>query len=314
MKKDQKIGYTASIAAGLSFGSITILAALLRDAGASSLESTFMRLFFGFIIALAVIFLFRMSTYYSQYKSSISFKVQKTYIIQGTIFAIMIIVYIGSIALYTPAGEAALLVQMHPFGTMFLGRIILKEKITLHKIVALLMALSGLIILITPWESDILNHLPGDLLAISNGFFYSIYLVTGRWSAAQRENISHGLSIAWVIFWGFICGLPLIIFLSMLPLDSILVNLSIVVMIRPEILFLTFLLTLLGSILPYGLIMISSKHVESSKASLLLLFEPVGAIILGAVLLNEPVTIWYIIGGSALIFAIAITILADKKE
>ena len=48
------LGYVAAIFGGLSFGTIPILSAILRDNNASSLEQSSIRLFFGAIIGLYI--------------------------------------------------------------------------------------------------------------------------------------------------------------------------------------------------------------------------------------------------------------------
>ncbi|MCG3220817.1 MAG: DMT family transporter, partial [Candidatus Heimdallarchaeota archaeon] len=69
-----------------------------------------------------------------------------------------------------------------------------------------------------------------------------------------------------------------------------------------------------GSLIPYGLIMIATRYIESSKASLLLLTEPIGAVALAAIILNETITIWYVVGGLAILTAACVTILTSIKE
>lgn len=81
-----------------------------------------------------------------------------------------------------------------------------------------------------------------------------------------------------------------------------------------DVLLLGLLFALLGSFLPYGLVMVSSNYIESSKASILLLSEPIGVIILGALILGEEITIWYIGGGITLLLAIIIAILSLKNQ
>ncbi|MFX1533339.1 MAG: EamA family transporter [Promethearchaeota archaeon] len=112
----------------------------------------------------------------------------------------MIIFYISSIALETPVGEAALLVQIHPFITLFLAWLLLEETIDRSKILALLLGIAGLMILTRPWEwASFLSSLIGDLLALFTGVVIGLYLLTGRWSVKHRTDVSPGLSIAWVL-------------------------------------------------------------------------------------------------------------------
>ncbi len=315
MDKTKLAGYIVAILAGFSFGSIPIISAFLRDAGVSSVEQTFLRLLFGGSVGIVLIIIF----YYTksdEFYLSATGLLQKTYIFQGFFFSIGIVVFLSSIALETPVGEAALLVQIHPFVTLILASLFLGEKITSSKIGALILALTGLLLLTQPWTwESFMSSLPGDLLAAANGFFYSIYILAGTWSNKHRKNVSPTLSIAWVLFWGVFIGLPILMILTFFPLPTQLTAFSLANILTFEILILGILLALFGSIIPYGLVMLSNTfNVESSRQSILMLGEPIGAIVLGAWLLSEEITIWYLFGGTALLLAIIIIILSSKNN
>ena len=217
----------------------------------------------------------------------------------------MILVYFISISLDTPAGEAALLVQIHPILTIILGVMILHERIDKDRIISLIIALLGILILIRPWEASIFfTHIVGDVFAMLNGVFYSFYLIVGRYAKDKRLHISPLLSIAFVLFWAFILYLPMLVIMSNLPLPAVINEFSLDVYSTSFIIIVGILLGLLGSVLPYGLIMIGSRHVESSRQAILVLGEPLGAIIFGFIILSEPITLFYIIGGGLIIFAV----------
>jgi len=313
MKKNISLGYVIAIIAGFSFGTIPVISALLRDVGASSLEQSLLRLFFGALAGGGTLLLF-LFTKPNEIQSSFNYSLQKTYFLQGLLFSIMILVYLSAIAVGTPVGEAAFLIQIHPIITFLLGWLFLKEEINLSKILALFLAMLGLVILTSPWEwYSFLSSIIGDLLAMSNGILYALYLLLGRWSLKYRADISPTLSIAWVLLWGFLTGLPVILFLSLFPLQQEITAFSLTILLSPNIILLGILLTLFGSIIPYGLIMMSSSYdIESSKQSILLLGEPISAMILGMLILSERITFWYVIGGGALIAAI-ILILSSTR-
>lgn len=313
MKKSTSLGYVIAIVAGFSFGTIPVISALLRDTGASSLEQSLLRLFFGTLVGGGIILMF-LFTKPNEFQTSVNFSLQGTYFIQGSIFAFMILLYLSSIALGTPVGEAAFLIQIHPIITLLLGYLFLKEEINTSKLLALFLAMLGLVILTSPWEWDsFLSSLIGDFLALSNGILYAFYLLMGRWSLKYRTEISPTLSIAWVLLWGLLTGFPFILLLSLFPVQQELTAFSLTTLLLPSIILLGILLTLFGSIIPYGLIMLSSSYdIESSKQSILLLGEPISAMVLGMLILSERITFWYIIGGGTLILAI-ILILSSTR-
>jgi len=85
-------------------------------------------------------------------------------------------------------------------------------------------------------------------------------------------------------------------------------------MIKPNIFLLGLLLALSGSFLPYFLIMVAGRYVEASRTGIIVLVEPVGAIIFGVILLKEPITLAYIFGGSAILIAVCISAFGKRKN
>ncbi|MHA1303409.1 MAG: DMT family transporter [Candidatus Heimdallarchaeaceae archaeon] len=317
MDENINFAFIASIVAGFLFGSIPVISAILRDLGISSIEQTLLRLLFGAVFGLLIILYYSCTKNKKCVMKSLSKSIQLTYIVQSVLFVLMIIVYLSSIAVGTPAGEAALLIQIHPFITLFFGWLFLKEKITTKKITALLLATIGLITLTELWNwESFLSSLIGDFFAILNGLLYAFYLLVGRASAKKRKNIPYFLSIAWVLFWSIILGIPIIALFSYIPLPPELISFSLSNITSLKIILIGVGFALCCSVLPYGLLMISAKYLESSKTSLLLLDEPIFAIILGAIILNEPITIWYILGGLGILSGVLIIILDSrgKKE
>ena len=120
-------GYIAAVGSGIAFGSIPVINALLRDINVSITEQTFLRLFLGGVISISVLFVYGiMKT--DDFKVSMERKIQRTYFWHGLIFVLAIIVYVGSIFLETPVGEASFLVQIHPVVTLVFGFLFLNEK------------------------------------------------------------------------------------------------------------------------------------------------------------------------------------------
>ncbi|MHA2174236.1 MAG: DMT family transporter [Candidatus Hodarchaeales archaeon] len=307
------VGYIITLTAGFSFGAIPVIIALLRDADTSVIEQAFLRLslggFTGFGVLMYAYLIQNEEFHFSSLK-----RVQKSYLWQSLVFTLAIIAYIISIVLETPVGQASLLIQVHPIITLILGYFLLREEINKNKLFSIILGFFGLILLTQPWKwQSVMDHLVGDLLAMTNGMFYAIYLLIGAHSTQIREKIPFYISIAWVLFWGFLWGFLLLFILTLLPLPASYTLFNLRIFVDPYILGLGIILTIMGSIIPYGLIMLSNKfNIESSKQSILLLGEPVAAIILGLVILSEPITFWYIAGGFVLIIAIINLIISEQ--
>ncbi len=302
------------IIAGLSFGNIPIINVILRNNNVSTIEQVFIRAVIGAIFSILVIIITFQFGSRKEIANALTKNNQFFYAIQGLILNIMIMVYFISIALDTPVGEAALLVQIHPLLTLILGALILKEKFSQEKIISLVIAFFGIFILIRPWEfSSFLTHIVGDFFAMLNGIFYSIYLIVGRLSRNNRLQISPLVSISFVLIWALITFIPILFFMTILPIDPLINTFSFSIYNSLFVMALGIALGLFGSVLPYGLIMIASRYVESSRSAILLLGEPLGAIIFGLLILGEPITIYYVIGGGMLLFAIIYLTLVGSK-
>ena len=128
MKNRVLPGYIAAIASGISFGIIPVIAALLRDVNVSVVEQTFLRLFLGGIVSFSLLATYCIRNN-SNFKVSLKLDIQKTYFLQGLIFVLAILVYVGSIVLETPVGEASFLVQIHPIVTFIFGALFLNEVV-----------------------------------------------------------------------------------------------------------------------------------------------------------------------------------------
>ncbi len=308
MEKNELPAHIGIIIAGLSFGAVPIFSALLREAQVSSFEQSFIRLLTGCMTGVFIILYFTFKDKHSVRKT-LRNEIYRTYIAQGFFLSLSLNFFLASIVLDTPVGEASLLTQIHPIITLFLGFLLLNEVITPKKINSLVVAIIGVILLTQPWQwTSFKGSLYGDILALASGISYGIYIILGRISASIRSNIPSTISIGWVLIWGFIVWIPLFILVSFLPLPQELTTFDILTYFSPENLVYGLGLGLIGNVVPFGLIMICSKQLEVFKTSILLLTEPLGAIILGALILKEAITINYILGGLFLIFAVVITL------
>jgi drug/metabolite transporter (DMT)-like permease len=305
--KDKQSAYLLTIIAGISIGTVPIISAFLRDNNFLTLEQMMLRLFYGAIISSGIIIFFLLKQSDSQ--SSFKYKVQIGYFIQGFILCYQIYVYSGAIVIGTPVGEVALLVQIHPIVTLLIGWLFLNELITKEKGLAVALAIFGVIILAQPWTwTNVFSHWLGDILALFNGIFYGFYIIFGRKFHTTRKNIPFMVSISWVLIWTFINSIILLVIVNLLPAPEPFKLFRIEKIITIDGFIFGIIFAMLGSFIPYSLIMLTSSVVESSKASILLLGEAISAIILGYVFLNEPITVNYIIGGLILFLAIIVIV------
>jgi drug/metabolite transporter (DMT)-like permease len=76
---------------------------------------------------------------------------------------------------YASAGLVALLLYLYPFFVTILSIIVLREKVTGIKILALILALTGTALTVGPVSGQVI----GALMAIAAALIYSIYIIVG---------------------------------------------------------------------------------------------------------------------------------------
>ena len=106
---------------------------------------------------------------------------------------------------YLTISQMAAGLYTYPLFTVILAGPILKEKITLQKIFALIMGFSGAVLILSPWKG---NSTALQILPLSAGFFYACNILTIR-KLCKNETpyaLAAGVAITFVV----ICSLMLI--------------------------------------------------------------------------------------------------------
>ncbi len=87
----------------------------------------------------------------------------------------------GAFAL-TTAQEGFILAYTWPILVLLLAFIILKERVTLRKILAILISFTGVIIIVTQGKvfSLALTNLSGDILALLGAFIFALFSILGK--------------------------------------------------------------------------------------------------------------------------------------
>jgi len=314
MKREDISVHLAVLLAGLAFGTVPIFSVFLRNSHVSSIEQSFIRLILGSLAGIGFILIHAKRNRISFQKSQ-TLSVQKTYVAQGLLLATSLNCYLASLVVGTPVGETSLLANMHPIVTLILAWIFLQESFDKKKIVSLLFALCGLIFITEPWDwTSFLSSIIGDILALLAGISYAVYIIIGKISVPKRNDIAPSLSLGWVLIWGFIMWLPFLFATQLASFPSEISSFDLLTYTSIQNVIWGLGLGILGNIVPFGLIMFSTSRLESSKISIMLLIEPIGVIVLGAIILQEEITLWYIIGGFFLILAIILIMSKTNKK
>lgn len=232
----------------------------------------FFRIFIGFLVLLIV----------APRVDKKAFKVRKAdlkdYFIIGLLLTAALSTYATSL-LYTDVQNAVLLHYTYPFIVLILAYLMLNEKINETKIVTLIIALVGLVI-INPFSME--SNSLGNILAFLSAIFYG-FLIVGM----RKVDIDHGIGDAmWFFFFGSLILLPFAVYFGFAGFSYLVVLLG--------------LATGLGHFF-YNLAL---HKIEAEKGAIIAtIIAPLVSIVLAAILVNEALNPRVIIGGTVLIIS-----------
>lgn len=183
-----------------------------------------------------------------------------------------------------------LLFYLAPLWTIVFSRFLLKEKLSLHGYLVIIISLAGAITML--WEPESGSLLPssyGDWMGLSAGFMFALLNVLSR--KDQYHNVQSKSVAVWmgVTLTGFIYSLflPDLSVLSSISMDSylLLFGLGIIVFV-------------LSVVVQYGV-----THVPANRAIIIMLFELVVAAVAAYFLTDEAMTLKSWMGGALIVSA-----------
>lgn len=186
--------YTLMVLSAICLGLIGVFVKLIGDS-VDPLVLVFLRTFFGAaFLALVIPFLDR--DFLKLNKKDLF-----DYAIIGALFAFGFFLYTTA-NMMTHIQDAVLLNHSSPIFTLFFAYLILKEKITKTKIITIIMALVGLVI-INPLNGS--GNVLGNIFALSDAVVFGLVVVLMR-----REDIDHGIGdVFWFISLALLFLLPI---------------------------------------------------------------------------------------------------------
>lgn len=196
--------------------------------------------------------------------------------------------------------------------TALLGWLLLKESLTLPKIIAVVLSLSGCALIVDAFDPAVwqVNAL-GIAAGIGSGLFYAFYSLMGR-SASQR-----GLNPWTTLFYTFLIAAFFMLLMNLGLGKSLPGGAA-----RPAELFwlgesvigwlILFALAAGPTLMGYGLYNVTLHHLPSSVANLIVTIEPVFTAIVAYFVLGERLNGWQIIG-SLLVMAGVVVIRVSRN-
>lgn len=171
---------------------------------------------------------------------------------------------------------ASVLLYTAPSFVVVLSALLWREPVTKKKLLALALTLVGCALVCGLFAGDLTVTVPGILLGLGAGFFYSLYSVFGRYALAHYGPMT-------VTVWTFFFAGP-----------------ASLVLLRPERMalalrsprqwLLSLGLVVFSTAAPYILYTRGLARVESGRASIMASLEPVAAALVGALAFGETLS------------------------
>lgn len=208
----------------------------------------------------------------------------------GAVYGIMSIAYFESLA-WLPAGVAALLLFTYPVQVTVASSLLLDEPITSAKVVALLAASSGVVLVVV--GDAVVVAGAGILLVAIASVCYTVYTMGTR---AMLEDVDPLVHVAHV-FLG--------VTITILAYGGVTGELA--VPGSPASWLLIGGVTVVGTVVPLALFTAGLARIEASRASIISTSEPLTTVLLGVTLLGEVLTISVGVGALLIIAGVACT-------
>ena len=287
-----KLVYFLPIIAGICWGSVGVFVRFLNAGGLDNYTIVCTRM----IVSTIILGLFLLIT------NRENFKIPKKAIVVLIIGAVvgssyMNVVYNVAI-LHLHLALSSVLIGLFALWALFLGRIFFGEKITRRKVICIIVALVGVVLVTGALEKTDFGTLSlyGLFMGIMCGIMYAVNGVT------TRVLSDWGLKSTTINFWYFLIGA-----ISLLPLCNW-GQVTAYVSADP----LTAIAWLIGQslvcmILPYLVFTVALSKMEIALAGTLELVEPAAALMWGLVLFGEVPTPLMVVGVVVVIVALAMT-------
>lgn len=293
LSKNAIIGYPAGIITGITYGLNPLFAVPLMKNGAATESILFFRYAFA-VLLLGLFLLLRKQ----------SFRISGKQI--GVLFVLGLLYTSSSIFLfdayeYIASGLATTLVFLYPVLVAII-MVFLKVVPSWPVWLAIAATFGGVLIMTQSDGSQTINPI-GVLLSIASALVYALFIVIINRSKAIAD-ISNSLLTFYALMVGAIVFIGKILSSDTAITAGITTGADWLNLVG---------LALLPTIVSTATLAIASRNIGATKASVLGVFEPITAIIVGTLMFGEPLTTNIIVGISIAMVAVTFMITVTKR-
>ncbi len=293
LSRNAIIGYPAGIITGITYGLNPLFAVPLMKNGAATESILFFRYFFAVVLLGLFLLLSRQS-----------FKVSGKQI--GVLLTLGLLYTASSVFLfeayeYIASGLATTLVFLYPVLVAII-MVFLRVVPSWPVWLAIAATFGGVLIMTQSDGTQTINPI-GVLLSIASALVYALFIVI-----INRSKAIVGISNTLLTFYALTVGA--VVFIGKIICSDTVITAGITTGMD----WLNLVgLALLPTIVSTATLAIASRNIGATKASVLGVFEPITAIVVGTLMFGEPLTTNIIVGISIAMVAVTFMITVTKR-
>ncbi len=195
------------------------------------------------------------------------------------------------------AGDSALIVAASPVLTVLLAALVGVDQLTAPKAAGSMIAFAGVAIVISAGQGLSLgSSLVGDLLTLAAAATWAVYTVGGTRMLRRVDPLQ-------ATTWTVIGGLPILLPLAIV--DGAAHGWAGI--LDPAVVLAIVISGSLAAGISNVFVFNAIRYVGPARATAIQLLVPAGAVVLGAVFLQEPVGAWQLAGGAVIVAGVGLT-------
>lgn len=204
------------------------------------------------------------------------------------------------------AVNGALVTSASPAFIVLFAWLILRERLTLMRVIAVILATIGVLVIIDPASADFSSDtFAGDVFLAAAALTWGLYSVLIRWVSLSSENEAPVDTMV-LTSWAFIGGLILTIPAGFVEFSSRQVG-----MIDGGTVLGVLYLGIISTALAMWLWNRAFALVDASIASLFFFAQPLTGALLGAIFLNQPMTAGLWAGGALIAAGVVLSLRSE---
>lgn len=203
--------------------------------------------------------------------------------------------------IHSQASVAVVLLYTSPVFIMIMSAVIYREKITLRKIIALILTVGGCVLTagLIGGEYKVTPFIL--LTGLGAGLFYALYTIFGRAALAKYDSMT-------VTCYTFIFGMA-----GAIPFGNI-PQIASHIAAKPSLILWGIGIGIICTVLPYYFYTSGLQNMESGKAAILVAVEPLVGAVIGMTVFHESSDLPKLIGIACILAAIIILGREEDRE